>query len=325
MPPSYSLGICRIILLLLLCVIGAGAPVAARSPEADVKSGAAKAEPAAHGKRIPIPPLCPKQAPCGDHCGNLPYVENDCWTTLHGPASANVVISASGNPQESSNMLLCDAGPYALCFYSGPPDATGKGGNQALPCTVDESGKTANCSCQYYSNSVSYVDINGILNQNAYYETVQQCGHGGAGCANMLACGSAPGVSTASCKMQEAKVCAYVRNQSAQQPAKSLHPGYDTISTFSLKMAPGYDMSGVTSCKGTYLGCMTAPCRFPTGVSAPQDGSIVQCECPVVHGIYQIGQVGSDVACEIPPSSGVQYLWSAARTVTHGDPAQNHP
>jgi hypothetical protein len=280
------------------------------------------------------PDPCPATAPCGDSCSNTPYVQNDCWTTLHGPAADNVVISASGDPQQSTNMLLCDSGPYALCFFSGPPVATGKidpngsNDNNALPCTLDESGTVANCSCQYYGSGISFVDINGIINQNAYYETVQQCGHDGAGCANMQACGSGPGVSTKRCGMPEAKVCSYVRNQTATPPAgqpdPSLVPGYDVISTFSLAMAADYDMKSSVNCEGDYLGCMTAPCSFPDGVEQPEDASIVTCQCPVASGVYQIGQAaGPNVACSIPSDGAANYLWSAARTVKHGDPKEN--
>jgi hypothetical protein len=268
--------------------------------------------------------LCPDPAPCGDNCSNTPYVENDCWTTVHGPAAANIVISASDSPQASSNMLLCDSGPYALCFFSGPPDATPTDSdNNALPCVVDESGKTANCSCQYYGSGTSFVDINGIINQNAYYEAVQECGHDGAKCANIAACGSGPKVSTTSCGMKEATVCQYVRGQNAQSPDQSLVPGYDAISTFSLAMAAGYNMKQVTDCSGPYLGCMTAPCTFPEGVTTPEDGSIVQCQCPIATGPFQIGQSGDGVQCGIPlGSDGTRYLWSAARTVVHGDPKE---
>ncbi len=268
--------------------------------------------------------LCPHPAPCGDDCANVPYVENDCWTTAHGPAAANVVISASGNPQHSTNMLLCDSGPYALCFFSGPPDATGTGSaNNALPCVVAEGADTASCSCQYYGSGVSFVDINGIRNQNAYYQAVNECGHDGAKCANMAVCGSGPKVSSASCAMPEASVCQYIREQNAELPDQSLVPGYDTISTFSLAMAKDYDMTNLPSCKGAYLGCMTAPCSFPEGVEAPKDGSVVQCDCPIARGEYQIGQSGADITCAIADGAdGSRYLWSAARTVTHGDPEQ---
>ncbi len=319
------------VLLAVFMVACSKAPEpASQSAPPSVADGAATAP--APRVAVDAAQLCPTSAPCADECSNQPYVENDCWTTAHGAAAANIVISASGDPQKSSNMLMCDSGPYALCFYSGPPMPTGTmADNQALPCVVDASGKTANCSCQYYGSGISYVDINGIINQNAWYEAIQQCGHDGAGCANMAACGSGPGASIAGCGLPEAKVCQYVRNQNAQQPAQSLVPGYDVISTFSLAMAKDYDMSALTPCHGDYLGCMTAPCRFANGVDAPDDGTIVQCDCPIASGPFQIGQTSPPdqpdraVECEIPPGSyGDQYLWSAARTVKHGNPQLNH-
>jgi hypothetical protein len=269
--------------------------------------------------------LCPVPAPCGDSCGNTPYVENDCWTTAHGPAAANIVISASGNPMKSTNMLLCDSGPYALCFFSGPPDKTGTNtSNNALPCVVNESGDSASCSCQYYSSGNSFVDINGIINQNAYYETVQKCGHDGAGCANMQVCGSDSTATTAGCNMQEAPVCAYVRGQNAQNADQSLVPGYDTISTFSMAMQNDYTMLP-TECEGEYLGCMTAPCSFPDGTTDPATGLIVQCQCPMAKGKFQLGQKLNAEDCSIATGSdGTKYLWSAARTVAHGNPQRNY-
>jgi hypothetical protein len=254
----------------------------------------------------------------------VPYTKTECWTTAHGPAAADVVISASGNPMKSTNMLLCDSGPYALCFYSGPPDATGiNKDNPRMPCVVGKDGTSAACTCEYFPSGSNFVDINGILNQNAWYETVQQCGHDGAGCANMAACGSGSDVTPASCKMPEAKVCGYVRAQNAQQPEKSLVPGYDTISDFSMALATDYNMSKTTDCEGAYAGCMTAGCRFRPG-ETPAKGSLVECDCPIVSGKYQIGQTGADVTCAIPAQGSTNFVWSAAYTVKHGDPEAQH-
>jgi hypothetical protein len=289
-------------------------------------SGLVAAAPPAPEKGAHVPAaanLCAPTPPCGDHCSNVPYKKTECWTTVYGPAANDVVISPSGNPMKSTNMLLCDPGPYALCFYSGPPDATGKSGNKKLPCVMNQDGTVGNCSCQYYSSSISFVDMNGILNENAYYETAQQCGHDGAGCANMQACGSGTGVTTTSCGMQEAKVCGYLRSQNRTQPEKSLVPGYDVISDFSMQMASSYNMTKTTNCNGAYLGCMTAGCKFTSG-SAPKDGDIVQCDCPAAKGPFQIGQTGSDITCDIASSDGNSYLWSAALTEMHGNPKANH-
>ena len=284
----------------------------------------AGAAPPAPEKGVHVPSaanLCPPTAPCGDHCSNVPYKKTECWTTVHGPAAADVVVSATNDPTESTNMLLCDSGPYALCFYSGPSDATGTSKNNvALPCVMNKDGTVGTCKCLYYASGTSYVDMNGILNENAYYETAQQCGHDGAKCANYKACGAAPGVSTSSCGMPEAKVCGYLRNQNKSQPEKSLIPGYDAISDFSTAAAKNYNVtSNVTACEGPYLGCMTAGCRFPDGHGPSKDGT-VECECPVAKGRYQIGQVGANIACQLPPSGDKHYLWSAARTVVIGNP-----
>jgi hypothetical protein len=251
----------------------------------------------------------------------VPYKKTECWTTVHGPAAADVVVSATDDPTQSTNMLLCDSGPYALCFYSGPPTATGTNKNNgALPCVMNKDGTVGNCKCLYYSSGTSYVDMNGILNENAYYETAQQCGHDGAKCANYKACGAAPGVSTSSCGLPEAKVCGYLRSQNRSQPDKSLVPGYDVISDFSTAAAKNYNVtSNVTACNGPYLGCMTAGCRFPGG-KAPNSGETVDCECPMVNGRYQIGQQGDNITCQISASGDKSYLWSGANTVVIGNP-----
>lgn len=302
------------------------------TPVAESTTAAPKVVEPAPDLRQPLPgmiahALCPNPAPCGDNCSNVPYVENRCWTTAHGPAAANVVISADGNPQHSTNMLLCGAGPYALCFFSGPPVATGFSNkdNNALPCTIEPGADTASCACQYYGAGISYVDINAIINQNAYYQTVQQCGHDGSLCANMADCKNIGDPANSICS-QEAPVCSYVRNQNADNADQSLVPGADTISTFSLAMASDYKMAPTTNCRpGPYLGCMTAPCAFPDGVTQPADETIVQCECPLAEGPFQIGQSGAGISCDIANGSdGARYLWSAARTVKWGDPKAQH-
>lgn len=263
------------------------------------------------------PNLCPPPS-CGTQCSNVPYVFNNCWTTPYGPAAADVVQVCGNNaPTTSTNMLKCSSGPYALCFYSGPPEKTGTNPyNNALPCVVDPSGKTANCTCQYYSNGVNYVDINSILNLNAYYQAVAECGASGAGCANIANsdfCSAYPQADT--CK--EATVCQYVRNQNAKNPSVSLVPNADTISDFGFKMASDYNMKGVSPCSnGRYAGCMTAACTFPNG-TAPNDGGLVQCSCPIVQGPFQIGQIRPDgipYACDLGPT----HVWSASYTVAAG-------
>lgn len=257
---------------------------------------------------------CPAAAPCGDDCSNQPFVPNDCWTTPYGPAKADIVISPT-------NMLYCPEGAYALCFFSGPPNATGSNpANKPLPCVMQTDG-TADCTCQVYTSGPSFVDLNGILNQGAFYETVQTCGQDGSGCANLKNCGedgSVPG-----CANQTvAPVCQYVQDQNPDDPSVSLMPGADLISTFSFAMEDDYPMAPPTSCPdgGLYAGCMTAPCNFAEGATMPpSDGDPIQCKCPTYDGPFEIGQPSQ--ACTIPTvpgQGGRTYVWSASHTVTGG-------
>jgi hypothetical protein len=271
---------------------------------------------AAQAQVVGTPDPCSSSPKCAPNCKNVPFEKTECWTTQYGPAAADVVLVPEGKTAiDSSNMLQCSAGPYALCFFSGPPERTGIDiHNNKLPCVVDATGKTANCSCQFYSNGVNYVDINGILNLGAYYETVAQCGHEGKKCrnlANTAACDKDPNLPVC----QEAVVCQYIRNQNRQKPEQSLWPGADTISDFGFKMAQNYDMKAVTPCEtGRYAGCMTAPCTFPGGVK-PQDGGIVQCACPVVPGVFQIGQLSPDPNQPYRCNLGDVHVWSASNTI----------
>jgi hypothetical protein len=258
-------------------------------------------------------PLCANVTPsCGDTCSNTPFELTKCWTTTYGPAKADVVVvpaSAKVAAATSSpNMLSCQGGGYALCFFSGPPTAI-SGGPNALPCKLRPDGLVADCTCQYYSSGTYYVDINGILNQGAYYEAVKQCGPDGSGCSNIVASSTTT-----------ANVCTYVNNQPLDNPAGSFYPtGAQVVSTFSFAMSPpngSYSLSTKpATCNGKYAGCMTAPCRFADGSSpaSHKDGDPIQCECPVYDGDYQVGASGQ--ACTIPSSDGNTYIWSASNTV----------
>jgi hypothetical protein len=266
-------------------------------------------------KPTTIPP-CPADPPCGDDCSNVPFKRTLCATTPYGPARANVVI---GNPLSSTNMLYCHGGSYALCFFSGPPDATGTNDdNRALPCVVSPDGTSANCTCQVYTSGPYYVDINSILNLGAWYETVAACGADGSGCANIVNCGQ-EGAPVPGCLQQTVPpVCKYLENQNRNDPSVSLIPHADLISAFSFKMDGDYQL-GTSSCNGlgaTYAGCMTAPCFFPPGApQPPQDGDPIQCECPLFTGDFQVGQFNQAKNCSIPPSNGKSYVWSAANSV----------
>ena len=55
---------------------------------------------------------------------------------------------------------------------------------------------------------------------------------------------------------------------------------------------------------------MTAPCFYGSGHTSPTtDGELVQCQCPVYSGEFQIGQNGQ--SCPIDAS----HVWSASNTV----------
>ncbi len=255
---------------------------------------------------------CPEPPPCGDDCSNVPFERTECWTTQYGPAKANVII---GNPLTSTNMLYCDAGSYALCFFSGPPTPTGTSSeNQPLPCVLE--GDIANCTCQVYTSGPYFVDINSILNLGAYYQTVQACGEDGSKCANIGNCGhkgDKPG-----CKERpQAPVCQYVKNQNPDDPTVSLIPQADLVSTFSFAMDGPYKL-GSTSCPANlYAGCMTAPCFFAEGAQQPpSDGDPIQCQCPTYNGDYQVGQSIPPQECAISGDGGASYVWSAAHSVS---------
>jgi hypothetical protein len=293
--------LCKLVAFLgLAVVIALPAVCGAQQASAKAAAPAATPPPAASGDK-----LCPNPPPCkaGHTCSNYPFVPTDCWTTKHGPAKADVIIAPALGAVRSTNMLYCEGNTYALCFFSGPPD-------KGLPCALK--GDTANCTCQAYTSGPNFVDINGILNQGAYFETVDLCGQDGSRCRNIVNCG--PGGNLKGCKKRpEAPVCKYVKNQNPKDPQASLMPKADLISTFSFAMSGknGPYKLGSTPCSGLYAGCMTAPCTYgPDHKSPTTDGEPVQCQCPTYNGKnYQIGQ--KLPSCSIP--SG--YTWSAANTV----------
>jgi hypothetical protein len=226
---------------------------------------------------------------------------------LHGPATADVVVTPT-------NFLYCNGGAYALCFFSGPPEPTGKrreqGDNRALPCVLN--GDIANCTCQVYTSGPYFVDINSILNLGAYYQTVQACGHEGARCANLFNCG--PDGTKSGCATQSpAPVCQYVRDQNSSDVSVSLMPRADLL----FAMDADYRI-GQTNCTGLYAGRMTAPCFSLGDPKPPSDGDPIQCQCPTFTGPYQVGQSGQ--TCPIPSSDGINYVWSGANMVSGGDP-----
>jgi hypothetical protein len=235
-------------------------------------------------------------------------VPTDCWTTQYGPAKADIIVGGS----KSTNMLYCNGGAYALCFFSGPPNPTGTNpANKPLPCVQE--GNIAKCTCQAYTSGPYFVDINAILNRGAYFQTVNACGQDGSKCANMTNCGadgSMPGCTS----QPQAPVCQYVKNQNPNNPNASLMPKADLVSTFSFAMDSNYKL-GSTACNGLYAGCMTAPCFFKAGhKSPPTDGEPIQCECPTYTGVNQVGQ--SNQSCSITGGGKATYVWSAGNSVS---------
>ncbi len=263
---------------------------------------------------------CPNPPPCpGEDCRAHPFKPTDCWTTPYGPARADVIVATKpGGAVSSPNMLYCDGNTYALCFFSGPLTATGtSSSNNPLPCVPNEKGDTASCTCQAYTSGPNFVDINGILNRGAYFETVNKCGQDGSGCQNIVNCG--PRGNKPECQgIPQAPVCKHVKAQSPSHPEVSLMPKADLISTFSFAMSGKdgpYELGSIPctgSNAGKYAGCMTAPCSYGPGHTSPtQDGELVQCQCPIYSGDYQIGQKGQ--SC--PAQGTTSYVWSASNTV----------
>ncbi len=217
----------------------------------------------------------------GRYTGNKPFRLNTLPTTPFGPPWADIVT----HPKK--NMLECKVrtAPIALCYYSGPGGTT--------PCVLDGLG-IANCTCyEIPAGETYYVDINAILNLDVYLQTVAKCGKNGDNCQPT--------------GNQEAPVCDAINTN-------KLIPGADLISTFSLYLKDNNQMPiSPTACpKGTYAGCMTAPCKR-TGVTDPTTKlPLVQCGCPVYTGNYQVGGGISTDQCYI----GGNYVWSAAYTPT---------
>jgi hypothetical protein len=215
-------------------------------------------------------------------------------------------------------MLFCNGNAYALCFFSGPPKS-GIPNQPDMPCKYRPGEHLADCACQYFSSGANFVDINGILNLGAYFETVDQCGADGHRCQNITVCGQT-GTKAGCGNYRVPPVCRYIQNQPSGDPATSFYPKGNVISTFSFALSPPYVLAtNAPQCAGPYAGCMTAPCFFTDGKTSHSNGDQVVCECPVVNGTYQVGENGK--ACTIPPSGKAQYVWSAANTVVGSCPS----
>lgn len=321
------------LLVSVLTITSLGAASAAKAqPEAPATASAlAPAEPiatppqpsAVAAEPVAAAPTNPANAsghPCdalncgATGCDNYPVVYSNCNTSSYGPARADLVTAPT-------NFLYCEHSRYALCFFSGPPEKTGREPhNRALPCVLSANGTTADCTCQVFTG-VSYVDINGILNFGAWQETVQACGPLGAGCRNMTKCAKDP-TSSDCTSLAIPPVCKYVSAQNPEKPEVSLMPKADMISTFSFAMTPNYPINPPVDCTQVenplYAGCMTAPCFLPSGAPRPpKDGDPIQCQCPTFAGPYQVGEAGQ--SCTIPSSGGKSYVWSAAYNPNAGN------
>ena len=306
-----------LVVAIAMASFGAGAASGQSDPSAPAQPIATPPQPAAEAAEpmVATPPSPANAAghPCdalncgATGCKNYPVTYSNCNTTPNGPARADLVTAPT-------SFLYCEHSRYALCFFSGPPQKTGKDPkNRPLPCVLSANGTTADCTCQVYTG-VSYVDMNGILNYGVWQETVQLCGPLGAGCKNLPKCAKDP-TSSDCTALAVPPVCKYVSAQNPDKPEVSLMPKADMISTFSFAMTPNYPLNPPVDCTQVenplYAGCMTAPCFLPPSAARPpKDGDPIQCQCPTYAGPYQVGEAGQ--ACTIPPSNGKSYVWSAA-------------
>lgn len=253
-------------------------------------SGVARAE--------DMPATCKQDCPA-------PFVKNEFWTTEYGPAAANIVLSPT-------NFLACSSSGYALCYYSGPSAAPAskipKETLPSLPCTVSKDNpNVADCRC-YAESGDSYVDINSIINTEAYVETVRVCGLNGEKCRNMAseAAGKALALLGKTVPyLPTAPVCGYL--QAGANGVAPMAPKAELLSTFSFAKIKSYgkDQTSCASSSAPYAGCMTAPCTFERDSSGKPTG-FANCQCPIYSGPYQIGQGGA--SC----NAGSGYVWSAA-------------
>lgn len=263
----------------------------------------------------------------GDPLGLGRFRFNDLMTTRFGPADADIWL-------RQSNFLACKPPlgrpfTYALCLYSGPAVGTpvpGKGANAVnppLPCTLSADGKSADCTCyalttdEYPPYIPYFVDINAILNLDLYLRTAYACGHDGENCS--------PRQLRSYSRWNDAPVCR------AANMGRVI-PGTDLISVFSTVKSSDYATGASpnsTSCPtGKYAACMTAPCHY-AGKRDSAGNPLVQCQCPVHDGPFEISQAG--VSCDAnkltpraprakPDRAPPVYVWSAAH-----NPALNHP
>lgn len=235
---------------------------------------------------------------------------NDIMTTPFGPAYANIWT-------ETANFLACNPPQarqfsYALCYYSGPDEATGLSiDNPALPCVLSPDGKVANCKCYKLSTDIIppqvpyFVDIHAILNRDIYDKTVEACGADGSGCASFT------GIT--------APVCDAINTN-------QLIPGADLVSVFSPVKKLDY-FAGATNCNqpgSIYAGCMTAPC-YDYGEVDENNMPIVECSCPLFAGPFEIGQGPQQGGQLLDCDLGASNVWSAAHNPKTNNPIDPMP
>lgn len=213
---------------------------------------------------------------------------------------------------QMTNFLACKGNPYALCYYSGPEQATQvRNGAPSMPCVVSPDGKSADCTCyavtkeDQVNQTYNFVLIGSILDPKIREETIKTCGADGENCRNMK--------NLAICNMSKnmpgctvAPVCSHLGSIANKTPP-TLYPNTkaELISTFSFAYAADHPF-GSTDCSATpgpYAGCMTAPCTTdPNGTTT--------CKCPIYNGPYQVGLRLNKLlplSCDISPN-----VWSAA-------------
>jgi hypothetical protein len=227
--------------------------------------------------------------------GTAAFRFNDHYTTPFGPAYADIWVA-------QQNFLACRppvgrAFSYALCYFSGPASGTpvpsdgSSPVNPPLPCILSQDGKSANCTCyeikteQYPSLVPYFVNINAILNFDLYLRTIAACGHDGE------LCGPQSPVSE-HMWWNAAPACRSVNTN-------TVIPTAELVSVFSTVKNSDYDTGArpnSTSCPaGKYAGCMTAPC-YHTGKMDNAGNELVECNCPVYDGPFELGQAG--VPCD---------------------------
>ena len=91
--------------------------------------------------------------------------------------------------------------------------------NIPLPCVLNGSATVATCKCPVFEGG-SYVNMPGILNLGAFYETVAVCGSNGSNCKNLSNCPNGD----CDDSIPVAPVCKYISGQDPNDPESSFIP-----------------------------------------------------------------------------------------------------